>query len=93
MLRYALQLFIDPNYSIQKIVHRCCEPGHSSIHDVITFLSNIEGAIKGLEIFSLLSLIRLLTKLILVGKEMYRYVWMLKSDDFKDYKSLAHCRQ
>ena len=67
------------------------KPGHSSIQDVDTLHSNIEGAIKGLERFSPLSLIRRLTKLIPAGKEMY--VWMLKSDDFKDYKSLAHCGQ
>ena len=54
MLRYALQLFIETNYSIQKIVHRCCEPGHSSIHDVITLHSNIEGRSKGCRYFPLL---------------------------------------
>ena len=52
ILSYALQLFIETNESIQKIVHRYCEPGHSGIQDVDTLHSNIEGAIKGLEIFS-----------------------------------------
>ena len=91
ILSYALQLFIDTNKSIQKIIHRYCEPGHSSIQDVDTLHSNIEGAIKRLEIFSPLTLIRLLTKLNPAGKEMY--VRILKSADFKDYKSLAHCGQ
>ena len=87
ILAYALQLFIQEHPHIITIVHRYCEPGHSTIQNVDTLHSNIEGGLKGQEIHSPVTLVRQLCRIQPKGIPMY--VHMMKDGEFYDFKSQA----
>ena len=87
ILAYALQLFIQENPAIITITHRYCEPGHSTIQNVDTLHSNIEGGLKHQEIHSPVTLIKLLCRITPKGQQMY--VHQMKAAEFFDYKALA----
>lgn len=56
----ALQTFFKDHPSVTGIVQRFSEPGHGVIQEVDTIYSKIERWLKPMEIFSPLSLVRLL---------------------------------
>lgn len=60
-MTFALKYFLDKSTTLQQIEQKFCQPGHSSIQEVDNIHSHIEKAMSLSEIFSPVSLIRVLT--------------------------------
>lgn len=58
MMSFCLQNFLQQTRSLESITQKFCEPGHSSIQDIDNLHSIIERSLKGLEIWSPISLVR-----------------------------------
>lgn len=58
----ALKKFIEEHPRIKQIVQKFCTPGHSSIQEVDNIHSHIEKMLKISEIYSPVSLVRVLKK-------------------------------
>ena len=61
IMTFALKYFLDKSTTLQQIEQKFCQPGHSSIQEVDNIHSHIEKAMSLSEIFSPVSLIRVLT--------------------------------
>lgn len=87
IMSYALQLFLSTSDTVCQITQRFSEPGHSSIQDVDSLHSCIERGLKGIEVHSPITLVRMLKGIKVNGQNMN--VRILDVKEFYDYSSLA----
>ena len=80
----ALKVFMKHHPSILSVVHKYCEPGHSSIQEVDNLHSQIERVCGSSKIYSPVGLIRMLKNVC-----RSRPLNQMKPESFKDYKSIA----
>ena len=81
-MSFALQDFIRYHSQIECIEQKFCEPGHSSIQEVDNIHSHIEKALNESDIYSSLSLMTVLTK---VMPKQPLVIRQMNGCDFKDY--------
>lgn len=60
MVSLAILKFMEANKNIETITHKYSEPGHSQVQEVDAVHSGIEKYIKDLDVYSPVSLIRIL---------------------------------
>ena len=87
MMSASLQMLLQEQECLVQVIHRYCEPGHSSIQDVDNLHSIIERSLGQLEIMSPISLIRHLTTLKPNGIEMH--VHLMRPDEFRHYSDFS----
>lgn len=82
----ALKYFLQNNhYALKTIEQKFCEPGHSSIQEVDSVHSQIEKALSVSEIYSPVSLLRVLTK---VRKKSMKII-ELQPGDFLNFQATS----
>ena len=86
ILSTAMKVFMKHHPSILSVVHKYCEPGHSSIQEVDNLHSEIERVCGSAEIYSPVGLIRMLKN---VCRSRPLKLIQMKPECFKDYKSIA----
>ena len=84
-MSYALQYFLESSRSISTIIHRYCEPGHSSIQDVDALHSVISNHFKHIDVHSPVSLVNHLEQLKCGGEQLNVHV--MSEAEFLDYSS------
>lgn len=82
----ALMKFLEQHPTIDEIVQKFGEPGHSSIQEVDNLHSQIEKKLAGVDIFSPLGLLRLLPT---VNQRKPFRVFHMNYKDFKLYKEAS----
>ncbi len=82
-----MKVFLKNHPEIVSIEHKYCEPGHSSIQEVDNLHSQIEAVCRHSEIHSPVGLMRMLKK---VHRSKPMKIIQIKSQDFKDFGSIAH---
>lgn len=83
----ALLQFLYNNTSIEQIVQKFCEPGHSSIQEVDCVHSTIERYLRNVEIPSQVTLIRLLINMKFENTTLK--ILQMNKNDFKNYSKKA----
>ena len=82
----AIKVFLKNHPEIVSIEHKYCEPGHSTIQEVDNLHSQIEAVCRHSEIYSPVGLLRMLKK---VNRSKPLKIIQIKSQDFKDFASIA----
>ncbi|CAG2189296.1 unnamed protein product [Mytilus edulis] len=83
---YCTEVFLKNNhYALKTIEQKFCEPGHSSIQEVDSVHSQIEKALSVSEIYSPVSLLRVLTK---VRKKSMKII-ELQPGDFLNFQATS----
>lgn len=86
IISYALGEFLQKNCKIKSITLKYSTPGHSCIQEVENIHSNIEKVLELTEVWSPVSLLRVL----LVANKKHPYeIIQMKREDFYDFQSLA----
>lgn len=80
----ALKYFLTQRPELESIQQKFCEPGHSSIQEIDNMHSRIEKACGPSEIYSPLSLMRIL---ITVNKLQ---MFQMRGEDFKNFHAIAN---
>ncbi|ESO85598.1 hypothetical protein LOTGIDRAFT_155085 [Lottia gigantea] len=81
----ALKEFIRAHPSIKSTTQKFCEPGHSSIQEVDAVHSQIERTLSKCEVYSPVSLMRILPS---VNRKKL-IVLQMKANDFFDYQAVS----
>ena len=85
IMTFALKHFMQTHPNIEMITQKFCTPGHSSIQEVDNVHRHIEGALKVAEVYSPVSLMR-----VLVDVQPKHSKWIqLKPENFKDYQTAS----
>ena len=82
-MTFALKYFMQVHPHIETIIRKFCTPGHSSIQEVDNVHRHIEGALKIAEVYSPVSLMRVLIDV----RPRHSKVIQLKAEDFKDFQT------
>ena len=82
----AIKVFLKHHPEILSIEHKFCEPGHSTIQEVDNLHSQIESVSRHSEIYSPVGLLRVLKK---VHRSKPLKIIQMRSEDFKDFSSVA----
>lgn len=90
ILSFAIQTFLNSNDcgELKVIEHKYSEPGHSSIQEIDAVHSTIEAYVRNLEIWSPVSLIRILTNMPTNFKMQFK-VLQMQPQDFLNYQNSA----
>lgn len=86
ILALALKQFMVDFKHIEEISQKFSEPGHGLVQEVDNLHSQIEKRLKGMEIFSPLSLIRALKT---VNQRKPLQILQMNIKDFKDYQTAS----
>lgn len=86
IMSLALMKFLEQHSTLEEIVQKFGEPGHSSVQEVDNLHSQIEKKLANVEIFSPLGLLRLLPT---VNQRKPFTVFHMKDTDFKLYKEAS----
>jgi len=87
-MTFAIQTFLKKNQDVEEIVQRFSEPGHGVVQEVDAIHSKIERWLKHKEIFSPLSLIRLLVQKAKKDNTEIKVI-QLQNKDFFDFQAPA----
>lgn len=88
IMSFAIQTFLKKHPSVEEIIQRFSEPGHGVVQEVDAIHSKIERWLKNMEIFSPLSLVRLLVHKATKDNTSITVIQMLEKDFF-DYQTPA----
>lgn len=84
----AIKMFMEANSSLEYIIQKFSEPGHSNIQEVDCVHSTIDRYLKNVEIYSPLHLIRLLKNI--DYKNVKLSIMQMKVTDFKIYSTVSN---
>lgn len=85
MMTFGLKKFMSDNPTIKSISQKYCTPGHSSIQEVDNIHSHIEKALRLTEIYSPVSLLRIMTQI----RPRNSKVIQLKDTDFLNFRQAS----
>ena len=86
MISYAIFHFLNTHPNIESVTMKFSVPGHSCVQSVDNMHSQIEKALMSNEVFSPVSLMRVLKK---VNNRNPFHIIQMRPQDFKDFKSPA----
>lgn len=89
IMSFALKKFMKEFPQIKEIIHKFSEPWHSQIQEVDNLHSQIEKRLKGIYIFSPLTLARLIPTV--NQKKPFRVFHMQQQQQFKEFQKSSNC--
>lgn len=87
MMSMALIIFLNQEHTVQQISQKFSEPGHSQIQELDSIHSKIERYFKNIEVYSPVSLMRLLKEI--PKRKAVLKIIQLQKNDFFSYSSRA----
>jgi hypothetical protein len=82
----AIKCFMQSNPSIEAVVQKFCEAGHSEIQEIDCIHSQLEKATEHTEIYSPVGLVRILAR---VPRKQPIRLYQMRATDMFDYQHLA----
>ena len=89
VMSLALKTFMIQNPSVKQIIQKYCTPGHSSIQEVDIIHSHLEKGLRISEIYSPVSLIRVLRNI----RPKYSKVIQLQKTHFYNFENVSKAMQ